>query len=177
MFFSPRINFDRISVPPKSLIAWVVLFWGSISFTDASAQVFGGGFVERSFESTQRRDGFGGELGLKVAFLPVEIFGSGSHFPERQQDPSLRVWSLGARIQISPFPFVKPYLVGGLGLKEYEGADSGMTHSEEGRFLGLGVKTTIKEVKFYAESKYAFQSTSAMSIRLGASLSWGGLPF
>jgi len=159
------------------LIAGVILFLGSISFTDVSAQLFGGGFVESSFEATQRRDGFGGELGLKVAFLPVEIFGSGSHFPEQQQDPSNRVWSLGARAQIIPFPFVKPYLVGGLRFKEYEGADSGATHSEEGRFLGLGVKATIKEIKFYAESKYAFQSTSAMSIRLGASLSWGGLSF
>ncbi len=161
----------------KGLLLWVILLGIFISFADLSAQLIGGGFVERSFESTEARDGLGAELGLEVAFLPVDVFISGTHFPATHQDPSNREWSLGARATIIPIPFLNSYMLGGLNLKEYRGSASGKTGSEDGHFLGAGVSATLRSFKVYAESKYAFQSTSSMRIRLGASLLWGGLNF
>ena len=164
-------------VPGKSFLPWLILLGLSGAYNDLSGQYIGGIFVEKSDDAGTKRDGFGGELGIKVAFLPIEVFGSGAHFPAVQQDESFRVWSLGARAKIVPIPLLNPYLVGGLSLKKHVGGDSGITSSEDGYFGGIGINATLKSFKVYAESKYEVQGTSSITFRLGASLLWGRLRF
>ena len=160
------------------LVVLLLLVGFSISPNHLSGQIVGGMFVERGLQSSENREGIGGELGFEVAFLQIDVFGSGTYFPSKKQDESFRVWSVGARTKIVPFP-LGPYIVGGLSLTESRASNVEVSQSEEGSFAGIGIDFKVKALRIYAEGKYEMfdESESFVRLRMGASLLWGGLSF
>ena len=171
------MNIHKVGV--GSLVIWLLLLGSLISPNRLSGQIVGGVFVERGLQSSENRDGIGGQLGFEVAFLPIDIFGSGAYFPSKKQAESFRVWSVGARTSIIPFPLVRPYIVGGLSLTESRVSNVEASKSEEGSFAGIGIDFKVKDLRIYAEGKYEMfdESESFVRFRMGASLLWGGLSF
>ena len=171
------MNIHKVEV--GNLVIWLLLLGSLISTNHLSGQIVGGMFVENGLQSSENREGIGGELGFEVAFLPIDVFGSGTYFPSKKQAESFRVWSVGARTKIIPFPLVKPYIVGGISLTESRISNVETSKSEEGSFAGIGIDLEMKDLRIYAEGKYEMfdESESFVRFRMGVSLLWGGLSF
>ena len=161
----------------NSLVGFLLIFGLSSSPNPLAGQIVGGVFIERGLESSGDREGIGGELGFEVAFLPIDVFASGAHFPSTEKAESFRVWSIGTRVKIIPIPIVSPYIVGGLSLTESKISNLETSHSKEGSFAGVGIDLSVKSMKIYVEGKYEFfdEGEAFARLRIGASVLWGGL--
>ncbi len=179
MFVVGEVGLNNYKIHINSLVGCLLIFGLSSSPNPLSGQIVGGVFIERGLESSGDREGIGGELGFEVAFLPIDVFASGAHFPSTEQAEPSRVWSVGARTKIVFFPWAGPYIVGGQSLTESRASNVEVSQSEEGSFAGIGIDFKVKALRIYAEGKYEMfdESESFVRLRMGASLLWGGLSF
>jgi hypothetical protein len=156
--FPKLINWRRRFMAKRMAFCAVMLGALLVPAT-ASAQLFGGVFGAYANDSFDGTYGVGGELGLNIPVLPLDVFGSGTWYFPDCDNCDLSGWSLGANLRI-PMVIVRPYLTGGWTWRDIEGGGATVNPLADGNysgvFAGAGIDLALFGVRLFAEGRREF---------------------